>query len=61
MVPDKDELINFIRRRDIVNLSAIAKNFNIQNATVSDLINDLQKKKLIVVKKIGGSKIVRVR
>ena len=47
--------------RIIVNFSIIAKQYNIQNITVSDIIKDLEKKKLVKVKKLGGSKIVRLR
>jgi Mn-dependent DtxR family transcriptional regulator len=61
MVPSQKELLEFIKRRDLVNFSIIAKFYNINNATVSDLIADLQKKKLVEVKKLGGSKIVRVK
>lgn len=38
----------------------VAKFFNINNATVSDLVNDLEKKKKIKIKKLGGSKIIIV-
>ena len=61
MIPSEKDLLEFIRKRDLVNLSAIAKYYDIQNITVSDLVKDLEKKKLVMVKKLGGSKIVRVR
>ena len=61
MIPTEKELIDFIKRRDLVNFSIIAKYFDIKNSTVSDLIHVLIKKKLVVVKKLGGSKIVRLR
>ena len=61
MIPTEKELLDFIKRRDIVNFSLIAKHFDIQHATVSDLIFALQQKKLVDVKKLGGSKIVRVK
>ena len=61
MIPTEKELIDFIKRRDIVNFSLIAKFFDIQHATVSDLIHSLKAKKLVEVKKLGGSKIVRVK
>ena len=61
MIPKEKELLNFIKSKDIVNFSIIAKQYNIQNITVSDIIKDLEKKKLVKVKKLGGSKIVRLR
>ena len=61
MIPSEKELVSFIKKRDLVNFSLIAKHFDIKNATVSDLIVPLQKKKLIEVKKLGGSKVVRLR
>tara|TARA_Y100000310_G_scaffold343156_1_gene449476 strand:- start:745 stop:930 length:186 start_codon:yes stop_codon:yes gene_type:complete len=61
VIPTEKELINFIKRRDLVNFSLIAKHFNIKNTTVSDLISSLEKKKVLTVKKLGGSKIVRLK
>jgi len=61
MIPTEKELLEFIKRRDLVNFSTIAKFYAINNATVSDLIDSLIHKKLVVVKKLGGSKIVRLR
>jgi len=61
VIPTEKELIEFIKRRDLVNFSLIAKFFNIKNSTVSDLIASLQKKKLVTVKQLGGSKIVRIK
>jgi len=61
MIPTEKELVNFIKKRDIVNYSSIAKYYEINNATVSDFIDSLVKKKLVTVKKLGGSKIVRIK
>lgn len=61
MIPSEKELLDFIRKRDIVNLSAIARYFEIKNTTVSDLVYALEKKHLVIIKKLGGSKIVRVK
>ena len=61
MIPSEKELLEFVRIRDLVNFSLIAKHFNIKNATVSDLVLPLEKKKLIEIKKLGGSKVVRLR
>jgi len=61
VIPTEKELLDFIKRRDLVNFSIIAKYFDIKNSTVSDLIRVLVKKKLVVVKKLGGSKIVRLK
>jgi Mn-dependent DtxR family transcriptional regulator len=61
MIPSEKELLDFIKKRDLVNFSSIARFYEIQNMTVSDLIKDLEKKKLVIVKKMGGSKIVRIK
>jgi len=61
VIPTEKELIEFIKHRDLVNFSIIAKHFDIKNSTVSDLITALVKKKLVLVKKLGGSKIVRLK
>ena len=61
MIPNEKELVSFIKRREFVNLSMIASYFNIKNMTASDLVNDLVKKKLVEVKKFGGSKLIRVK
>ncbi|HLC73114.1 MAG TPA: helix-turn-helix domain-containing protein [Candidatus Nanoarchaeia archaeon] len=58
MIPSENELLEFISKKELVNLSMIAKFFNIKNATASDLVKDLVSKKLVEVKQIGGSKIV---
>ncbi|MBI2670409.1 hypothetical protein HYX18_00295 [Candidatus Woesearchaeota archaeon] len=61
MIPKEEELLKFIEKHDnLVNISMIASFFNIKNATASDLVNDIAKKKLIEIKKLGGSKIIRV-
>ncbi len=61
MIPSEKELLELIRKRDLVNFSLIARHFDIKNATVSDLIASLEKKKIVEVKKLGGSKLVRLR
>jgi hypothetical protein len=61
MIPTAEELIKFIKSKDIVNFSIIAKHFNIKNNTVSDIILDLERKKLVEVSSFGGSKIVKIK
>jgi len=61
MIPNEKELISFIKNRDLVNFSMIAKHFDIKNSTVTDIIEDLTKKKLVKVTKLGGSNIVRTK
>ena len=61
MIPTEKELMDFLRKRDLVNLTAIAKHFDIKNATVPDLLKPLEKKKIVEVRKFGGSKVVLVR
>ena len=62
MIPSEKEILDFIKKREnLVNLSMIANFYNIKNSTASDLVDDLVRKKLVEVKKLGGSKIVRVK
>lgn len=61
MIPTDKELLEFIRKNDIVNYTLIARHFKIKNTTVSDLIDGLEKKRLLEVRKLGGSKIVRIK
>ncbi len=61
MVPTQEQLLNFLRKHNLPNLSKIAKHFNIQNTTVSDLVKDLEEKKLVSVVNVGGNKVVQVK
>ncbi|MBT3866026.1 hypothetical protein HOF78_02900 [Candidatus Woesearchaeota archaeon] len=61
MFPTEKELISFIKKKGLVNFSMIAKHFKIQNTTVSDLIASLETKKVLRVKKLGGSKLVLLK
>ncbi len=60
-IPKEEELIMFIKNREFVNISTIAKFFNIYHATASDFVEYLKDKKLIDVKKIGVNKIVSLK
>lgn len=61
MVPSEQELLEYVKKHDsLVNLSMIANFFGIKNATASDIVSDLAKKKLIEIRKLGGQKIIRV-
>lgn len=61
MIPEQKELVEYIRNHKLVNYSLIAKFYDINNATVTDLIDALVKKKLVIVKKLGGNKVVMIR
>ena len=61
MIPSEKELIEYLKKNDLVNYSDIARHFNIKNTTVSDLIDTYIKKKILEVKKLGGSKVVRLK
>ena len=61
MIPTEAELISFIKRREFVNFSLVARHFEINNATVSDFIEMLVKKKKVIVKKVGGSKWIKLK
>jgi Mn-dependent DtxR family transcriptional regulator len=59
--PTEKELLTFVKKKGLVNFSMIAKHFKIQNTTVSDLISSLEQKKVLRVKKLGGSKLVLLK
>ena len=61
MIPTEKELLEYLKRHDLVNLSAIARQFDIKNATVPDILKPLEKKKLVEIRKFGGSKVVLLR
>ncbi|MDP3917342.1 MAG: FeoC-like transcriptional regulator [Nanoarchaeota archaeon] len=61
MFPSEKELIDFIKKREFVNFSMIARHFDIKNAAVSDFVALLEKKKVLRVKKMGGSKFVLLK
>ncbi|MEK6834892.1 MAG: endonuclease NucS domain-containing protein [Nanoarchaeota archaeon] len=60
-IPSKEELVTFIKSKKFVNLSMIARFFNIYNNTALDLVNDLKERNLAHIKKFGGSKIIILR
>ena len=59
-MPKKEELITFIKRREFVNLSMIARFLNIHNETASDFVKDLEEQNLVEIKEYGGNKLVRI-
>ncbi|HLD16022.1 MAG TPA: hypothetical protein VJB94_05630 [Candidatus Nanoarchaeia archaeon] len=61
MIPTEKELIEFVKARKLVNLSMIARFYNLKNNTASDLVNDLVKRKVVEIVKLGGSKVVLVK
>lgn len=61
MFPTEKELISFVKKKGLVNFSMIAKHFQIQNTTVSDLVASLEKRKVLRIKKLGGSKLVLLK
>lgn len=58
MFPSEDELLKFIKKKELVNFSMIAKAFNLRNSTVTDLMEALKVQKKIKIIKFGGSKVV---
>ena len=60
-MPSKDELISFIKSRELVNLSMIARFYGIYNMTASELVKELVQEKLVIVENLGGAKVVRVK
>ena len=61
MLPANEEVLDYIKKTQFVNFSMIARQFNIKNATVSDLIAKLEKENLVFVQKRGGQKFVMVK
>ena len=60
-VPNKEELLMFIKKNHYVNLSMIAKRFGIYGATASELVDYLRENNLVSITKLGSSKIVRLK
>ena len=59
MIPTEKELIDYIKAHEnLVNLTMIARFFDIKNTTASDLVLNLERKKLVKITKLGGSKII---
>ena len=58
MFPSEEELLAFIKKKELVNFSMIAKAFNLRNSTVTDLMEALKAKKKVKIVKFGGSKVV---
>ncbi len=61
MIPTEKELLDFLKKNELVNLTAIAKRFDLKNATIPDLLKPLEKKRMVEVRKFGGSKVVLLR
>ncbi len=62
MIPKDKEILSFIEsRNNLVNLSMIANHFSIKNNTAADIVDDLVKRKLVDIKKIGSNKMVTVK
>jgi len=61
LFPTEKELIAFIKKKNLVNLTMIAKHFDVSIIGVSDLIASLEKKKALQVKKMGGQKLVSLK
>jgi predicted ArsR family transcriptional regulator len=61
MIPTEKELLNFLKKHDLVNLTAIARHFDLKNATIPDLLKPLEKRRIVEVRRFGGSKVVLLR
>lgn len=56
-----EEVIRFIKRRkNLVNISMIARYFGIRNATASDIVLTMESKGMVSVQEFGISKLVMV-
>ena len=60
MIPTADDLKSFIRDNQPVNLSKIAREFNIRAATASELVRALEEQREAIVEKTAGSKFVKL-
>jgi len=58
---DKEKVINFIKKEEIVNQSMIARYLKIYHHTAKELINDLKEENLIKLGYYGGNKIVTLK
>ncbi|MAF36261.1 hypothetical protein CL622_04045 [archaeon] len=61
MFPSEQELLGFIKKKELLNYSMIARAFNLRNSTVADLMEALKAKKKVKIKKFGGSKVVMLK
>lgn len=59
--PTREELLAYIKQRERVNISMIARFFDIYHPTASDLVKDLNQDKLVNITKLGGSHIVTLK
>lgn len=59
--PEREELITFIKKKKFVNLSMIARKFDIYNMAASKIINNLEKEGIVTTKIFGGSKVVLLK
>ena len=63
-VPTKEELLNYLKKHSEISkkrtFTAIADNFGINIHTVSDIVKDMLRKKLVKIEETGSAKVVRV-
>ncbi len=60
-IPNQEELLNFITSQKLVNISMVARFFDIYHTTAKELVYDMQKNNLVTVRKLGGSNIVTLK
>ncbi|GEM_PF-3399819 len=60
MIPSLDELRGFLQQNHNANFSQIARKFEINNVTVSELIKSFAKEHIVTIEKIGQYKFVKL-
>lgn len=63
-VPTNEELLKYLKKYSEISkkrtFTAIAGNFGIHIHTVSDIVKDMLREKLVKIEKTGSAKVVRV-
>ena len=60
MIPSVEALKNFLKKNRSANFSQIARRFDINNITVSELVKSLEKENLVSIEKVGQYKFVKL-
>jgi len=60
MIPSTDDLKNFLEKKRFANFSQIARRFDINNITVSELVKSLEKENLVSIERVGQYKFVKM-
>lgn len=60
MIPSVEALKNFLEKKRSANFSQIARRFDINNITVSEIVKSLEKENLVSIERVGQYKFVKL-